>query len=127
MRPAILGAVVVAWASALVPPRAPRVPATVRRFEAVDLSGDGGVRKVASAGGSSQGLGEDGAVGVLRFEARTASGQLLDAGEATTYTVGDAAFVAGWDLCVRSLRVGERRRPPPNERRRERAPKTSVP
>ena len=49
-----------------------------------------------------------GDVALLTYEARTASGQLLDRGVQTQYTVGDQQFIPGWDLCVRSLAVGER-------------------
>lgn len=106
----IIGLIV--GASALVlPPSGRRAPARrfAAPFEAVDLSGDGGVVKVASSGGGSGSpdLAADGAVGVLRYAARTASGQLLDAAQDAQYTVGDASFVAGWDLCARSLSVGE--------------------
>lgn len=82
----------------------------------VDVSGDGCVRKVESSVvdgvGSEEGggrvLSSDGDVVVLDFLAVTASGQLLDKGEGSQYTVGDERYVPAWDACVRSLREGER-------------------
>ena len=66
------------------------------------------VRKVASSnGGGAKAFDVDGAVALLTYTARAASGQLLDSGEGAQYTVGDEAWIPGFDICVRSLSVGE--------------------
>ena len=96
---------------ALVAPpslRMRRRPAPRQATAVQDLSGDGGVLKTATTGDGAPAFGNDGDVALLTYEARTASGQLLDRGVQTQYTVGDQQFIPGWDLCVRSLAVGER-------------------
>ena len=96
---------------ALVAPpslRMRRRPAPRQAAAVQDLSGDGGVLKTATTGDGAPAFGNDGDVALLTYEARTASGQLLDRGVQTQYTVGDQQFIPGWDLCVRSLAVGER-------------------
>mmetsp|Transcript_3778 Transcript_3778/g.11180 ORF Transcript_3778/g.11180 Transcript_3778/m.11180 type:complete len:278 (-) Transcript_3778:20-853(-) len=97
---------ILAPADALLAPAPPRRRLVPRA--AVDLSGDGLVRKVASSGGDgTPAFAADGSVALLTYTARAASGQLLDSGEGAQYTVGDEAWIPGWDLCVRSLAVGE--------------------
>ena len=108
----VLGWTSWAWAfvmpSSLVSRPEPRLSATAMVAVDVDLSGDGSVRKVASRGGDgAQGFGEDGDVAVLSFVAKTKSGQVLDKGVEAQYTVGDQSYIPGWDLCCRSMRVGE--------------------
>ena len=96
---------------ALVAPpslRMRRRPAPRQATAVQDLSGDGGVLKTATTGDGAPAFGNDGDVALLTYEARTASGQLLDRGVQTQYTVGDQQFIPGWDLCIRSLAVGER-------------------
>lgn len=95
--------------SALVAPRCAVRPRTLRTA-VQDLSGDGGVLKTSTTGDGALAFANDGDVALLTYEARTASGQLLDRASSpgVQYTVGDQQFIPGWDLCVRSLAVGER-------------------
>ena len=92
----------------VAPPSLRRRPAPRQATAVQDLSGDGGVLKTATTGDGAPAFGNDGDVALLTYEARTASGQLLDRGVQTQYTVGDQQFIPGWDLCIRSLAVGER-------------------
>jgi len=84
----------------------------------IDVSGgDGGVLKTLSSDGGGGGddataakiFADDGAVAQIRYSAREQGGraQLLAASDSIAYTVGDAAWVPGFDLAVRSLKLGE--------------------
>ena len=82
----------------VAPPSLRRRPAPRQATAVQDLSGDGGGLKTATTGDGAPAFGNDGDVALLTYEARTASGQLLDRGVQTQYTVGDQQFIPGWDL-----------------------------
>ncbi|KAJ1460525.1 hypothetical protein M885DRAFT_509550 [Pelagophyceae sp. CCMP2097] len=100
---------------------APKASAAPRRrgdapratLAAEDLSGDGGVLKrdvpAPRAGGVPKHLlAVDGDVAVISYSARVAgTNQLLASSESALYTIGDESWVKGWDLALRTMRVGE--------------------
>jgi len=87
-----------------------RMTTTVEEGDAVseDLSGDGGVVKVWSRGGSSRReLADDGSIVRMRYKAFGDAGLLLAQSDDLIYTVGDASWIPGLDIAVRSMSVGE--------------------
>ena len=62
----------------VAPPSLRRRPAPRQATAVQDLSGDGVVLKTATTGDGAPAFGNDGDVALLTYEARTASGQLLD-------------------------------------------------
>ncbi|KAJ8599375.1 hypothetical protein CTAYLR_007042 [Chrysophaeum taylorii] len=94
--------------AALLPSHPPRRRWVTRRGAVVDVSGDGGVVKTWSEGGSgTEVFREDGAVALLKYTA-TSDGVTLASSSDLAYTVGDVEWVMGFDLAVRSMKVGER-------------------
>ncbi len=79
---------------------------TSSAVDLMDLTSDGGVRKMMVAKGSGKKV-ETGDILAVAFEAKTSDGLVFAKGEKEKFAFADGSMIKGWDIGVGSMKVGE--------------------
>ena len=84
-----------------------RPPASVDSSSSMlELTSDGGVKKTTLSEGGGKKI-EAGDILAVRYKAKTADGTVFAKGDKERFVHADGSLIKGWDVAVRSMKVGE--------------------